>query len=102
MWLCIVAVCLELIIVLFLFFCEQKTAYEVRISDWSSDVCSSDLQGLALVVGVLARHAQALLKAAQVEVGARDLAHDRHLRRLEIRGAGRGAGAIGLDRKSVA
>src|SRR3546814_4641125 len=24
-------------------FCKQKTAYEVRISDWSSDVCSSDL-----------------------------------------------------------
>src|SRR3546814_1526255 len=26
------------------FFFEQRTAYEVRISDWSSDVCSSDLQ----------------------------------------------------------
>src|SRR3546814_20304718 len=26
-----------------LFFFQQKTAYEVRISDWSSDVCSSDL-----------------------------------------------------------
>src|SRR3546814_17170014 len=26
------------------FFVKQKTAYEVRISDWSSDVCSSDLQ----------------------------------------------------------
>src|SRR3546814_2316339 len=24
-------------------FCKQKTAYEVRISDWSSDVCASDL-----------------------------------------------------------
>src|SRR3546814_2730215 len=24
-------------------FCSQKTAYEMRISDWSSDVCSSDL-----------------------------------------------------------
>src|SRR3546814_6991887 len=27
----------------FLFFFKQKTAYDVRISDWSSDVCSSDL-----------------------------------------------------------
>src|SRR3546814_3641000 len=27
------------------FFFKQKTAYELRISDWSSDVCSSDLQG---------------------------------------------------------
>src|SRR3546814_8987140 len=30
------------LIVLFFFF-KQKTAYELRISDWSSDVCSSDL-----------------------------------------------------------
>src|SRR3546814_14685809 len=28
----------------FCFFFKQKTAYEVRISDWSSDVCSSDLR----------------------------------------------------------
>src|SRR3546814_16940448 len=28
-----------------LFFFKQKTAYEMRISDWSSDVCSSDLPG---------------------------------------------------------
>src|SRR3546814_10063402 len=32
---CVVAVCF--------FFFKQKTAYEMRISDWSSDVCSSDL-----------------------------------------------------------
>src|SRR3546814_4925911 len=29
--------------VCFVFFFKQKTAYEMRISDWSSDVCSSDL-----------------------------------------------------------
>src|SRR3546814_17368869 len=28
------------------FFFKQKTAYEMRISDWSSDVCSSDLTGI--------------------------------------------------------
>src|SRR3546814_9851648 len=28
----------------FVFFFKQKTAYEMRISDWSSDVCSSDLK----------------------------------------------------------
>src|SRR3546814_9996442 len=34
------------------FFFKQKTAYEVRISDWSSDVCSSDLvDGATLVSG---------------------------------------------------
>src|SRR3546814_4258511 len=30
-----------------LFFFKQKTAYEMRISDWSSDVCSSDLMQVA-------------------------------------------------------
>src|SRR3546814_15375742 len=30
---------------LLVFFFKQKTAYEMRISDWSSDVCSSDLVG---------------------------------------------------------
>src|SRR3546814_3543492 len=32
------------VVVLFFVF-KQKTAYEMRISDWSSDVCSSDLRG---------------------------------------------------------
>src|SRR3546814_14126591 len=31
-----------------IFFFKQKTAYEMRISDWSSDVCSSDLNALAI------------------------------------------------------
>src|SRR3546814_2661975 len=30
------------------FFFKQKTAYEMRISDWSSDVCSSDLRDIAV------------------------------------------------------
>src|SRR3546814_5159167 len=46
------------------FFFKQKTAYEMRISDWSSDVCSSDLLALrynALVKQEsLARFAQSL------------------------------------------
>src|SRR3546814_4216063 len=32
----------------FFFFFKQKTAYEMRISDWSSDVCSSDLLFIAI------------------------------------------------------
>src|SRR3546814_9543034 len=31
------------LLILYVFFFKQKTAYEMRISDWSSDVCSSDL-----------------------------------------------------------
>src|SRR3546814_15762567 len=33
-----------MVICVFFFFFKQKTAYEMRISDWSSDVCSSDLR----------------------------------------------------------
>src|SRR3546814_2341750 len=38
---------------LFFFFFKQKTAYEMRISDWSSDVCSSDLRDLLLTPSLL-------------------------------------------------
>src|SRR3546814_5892124 len=44
-------VCVKLGYVHFFFF-KQKTAYEMRISDWSSDVCSSDLQSLTPYVGL--------------------------------------------------
>src|SRR3546814_7538640 len=37
-------ICVWLVVVFFFF--KQKTAYEMRISDWSSDVCSSDLPSL--------------------------------------------------------
>src|SRR3546814_4774433 len=47
----------------FFFFFKQKTAYEMRISDWSSDVCSSDLvpnlmpvSDVALLAADLAPH----------------------------------------------
>src|SRR3546814_8967099 len=39
-----------------LFFVKQKTAYEMRISDWSSDVCSSDLSYLASLQVLLRMH----------------------------------------------
>src|SRR3546814_3723164 len=35
----------------FFFFFKQKTAYEMRISDWSSDVCSSDLRRVGQATG---------------------------------------------------
>src|SRR3546814_3068250 len=39
----VMALC-KFLCVFFFFFFKQKTAYEMRISDWSSDVCSSDLR----------------------------------------------------------
>src|SRR3546814_2812758 len=41
------------------FFFKQKTAYEMRISDWSSDVCSSDLAALLTPTAVLPPRARA-------------------------------------------
>src|SRR3546814_1157851 len=38
------------------FFFKQKTAYEMRISDWSSDVCSSDLSAPSTVLRRWLRH----------------------------------------------
>src|SRR3546814_13613476 len=40
---CVVFGCVYVFELYMFFFFKQKTAYEMRISDWSSDVCSSDL-----------------------------------------------------------
>src|SRR3546814_7005265 len=56
------------------FFFKQKTAYEMRISDWSSDVCSSDLLQVHGVEDHAARSAQAahLRRAADDDVARAD------------------------------
>src|SRR3546814_4209324 len=43
MWFGRCGTCVKVLCVCSFFFFKQKTAYEMRISDWSSDVCSSDL-----------------------------------------------------------
>src|SRR3546814_10826980 len=43
------------------FFFKQKTAYEMRISDWSSDVCSSDLNKNDILILLFAVNAYALV-----------------------------------------
>src|SRR3546814_10636137 len=40
-----------MIVIICFFFFKQKTAYEMRISDWSSDVCSSDLLAETVPLG---------------------------------------------------
>src|SRR3546814_19156951 len=68
-------------IVLFFFF-KQKTAYEMRISDWSSDVCSSDLAAAPTldvvaignaIVDVLARSDDAFLAEHALTKGGMQL-----------------------------
>src|SRR3546814_13690016 len=66
------------------FFFKHKTAYEVRISDWSSDVCSSDLIGWP--------------GEARVEVGDRAVGGARGRRRL---GIGADAGEYVFRRRDV-
>src|SRR3546814_20601520 len=51
------------------FFFKQKTAYEMRISDWSSDVCSSDLERGDIVV--MERLSYSPAAVALAEAGAR-------------------------------
>src|SRR3546814_4345179 len=60
------------------FFCKQKTAYELRMSDWRSDVCSSDLIRHRSVRPISAKHAQAsrFLQQSRPEEAAD------HLRRM--------------------
>src|SRR3546814_5912128 len=67
--LCVFLCCAVLFCV---FFFKQKTAYEMRISDWSSDVCSSDLRMLSFsgstlpVTSVPTWSARAMLSRATV------------------------------------
>src|SRR3546814_7865411 len=57
---------------LFFFFFKQKTAYEMRISDWSSDVCSSDLEREEPRHGVFGRHVVARIKHHQEADGCHE------------------------------
>src|SRR3546814_20754826 len=80
-----------MIIVFDFFFFKQKTAYEMRISDWSSDVCSSDLDGVAAERPQLPRdRIEQLPVVAARKVRAADrtleqhVADDRQLRRRVV------------------
>src|SRR3546814_8446561 len=100
------------------FFFKQKTAYELRISDWSSDVCSSDL------LGEVHRHAgirrfdpvgsrqavaaqldvagdQRVLRAEGGELGQGPFAGDRH-RQLDLRRAAHAMFPRGAERRLLA
>src|SRR3546814_5815939 len=63
-------------LLLVLFFCfKQKTAYEMRISDWSSDVCSSDLIGMPFQRYVLWRRLLIAFDAIGGQHSATEAAH---------------------------
>src|SRR3546814_2306978 len=75
-------ICIFLCCLVLFFFFKQKTAYEMRISDWSSDVCSSDL----LVIGAEQEHFGELAKSGPVEehrLAAGGLGDDRGAKRVD-------------------
>src|SRR3546814_5065819 len=76
-----VCVGVVLCFVTLVFFFKQKTAYEMRISDWSSDVCSSDLFALRHVVPVQRFETGAVLQP--VAAGVRACGLDRARRTVD-------------------
>src|SRR3546814_5950755 len=88
------------------FFCfKQKTAYEMRISDWSSDVCSSDLNARGDVDGDAAQF--------ELQLGAANLGRQEQPRQVlrhfgvkpeaaeALQPLGQQRGVVVADRKSV-
>src|SRR3546814_5408775 len=61
--------CVSLLLCCSFFFFKQKTAYEMRISDWSSDVCSSDLLAPALTTWLAGHIHTKWLMLAVLNVG---------------------------------
>src|SRR3546814_9843658 len=55
---------------MFFFFFKQKTAYEMRISDWSSDVCSSDLMHVPTALSQPRDTAAAVVRALEKQAGS--------------------------------
>src|SRR3546814_9211030 len=85
--------------VIFVFF-KQKTAYEIRVSDWSSDVCSSDLVGsfakgdAQVGTGMVGAPACGDVMKLQIKVNAEGVIEDAKFKTY-------GCGSAIADRKSV-
>src|SRR3546814_3899921 len=86
-----------LCVLFYFFFFKQKTAYELRISDWSSDVCSSDLGNHANADAVLGlRTAVKILDEQLAPTGK--CRHEIGLECGELRGRHRLVGGAPPDR----
>src|SRR3546814_7268375 len=77
------------------FFFKQKTAYEMRISDWSSDVCSSDLLLEAAAVDLDAADGRVFIRGTDRSLSFREVA------RAVYSEMGRLPKELQEDRKSV-
>src|SRR3546814_4140522 len=94
-------ICVVVLVVLcyFFFFFKQKTAYEMRISDWSSDVCSSDLaKGVVCAFRAFRERSHATLELDRVNLVA---AAGEYLVRIALVAHIPHQPVVGGDRKSV-
>src|SRR3546814_2490885 len=87
-----------LVFCLLFFFFKQKTAYEMRISDWSSDVCSSDLDTDITALGAQVDDAH-LFDGLDEGIGT--AVHDRHFAGIHLDDDIVDAECVKGDRKSV-
>src|SRR3546814_7503326 len=86
-----------MVFIYFFFFFKQKTAYELRISDWSSDVCSSDLVEVVALAGALAHAGE----HRQAGVLGRDVVDQlEHVDRLAHAGAAEQADLAALGERA--
>src|SRR3546814_2264000 len=69
-------------VIICFFFFKQKTAYEMRISDWSSDVCSSDLRAVSCEIIVIHLHDDA--PGCRTEQYGRQPAQSRQFESLHV------------------
>src|SRR3546814_2307362 len=87
------------VVVLYLFFFfKQKTAYEMRISDWSSDVCSSDLAGWCNADDVLSRYP---MTGPAHSMRPRQIASNRPIGNTSTRLSRDGASSPGVQSRSM-
>src|SRR3546814_5247378 len=73
------------ILLIFFFVCKQKTAYEMRISDWSSDVCSSDLISAQAAAGLAQAIRQQIQPCWNPPAGGEDVAKLVTILRIQFR-----------------
>src|SRR3546814_2843362 len=66
------------------FFFKQKTAYEMRISDWSSDVCSSDLTASSDIEALAAATLATNVRVIELEALVEPFANEVEFRAVEV------------------
>src|ERR1043166_9382210 len=84
---------------MFSIFFKQKTAYEIPKRDWSSDVCSSDLDHAAASVRLFLERAANAVRAVRAMYAAGDVTDEQFQRFAQTLSIGQDVSAIGFVRR---